>query len=388
MAEIDPVRPSGRSRVVYLSSVHSAFDNRIMRKQCVSLASAGFDVHFVVPHEESMVFEGVKIHAVPKPTHRRERIRETTRRVFEIGRQLDGDLYVFHDPELMFKAKRLANSGKPVVYDIHEDYAGQMQAKHWIPRWSRRLVAKLYRMSERRCLPGYAGLFVASPRIGRLYETMGVPVTVLENFPRLETDGLDAELGLDRYERCVLVDFGGISTRTYAPAVVRALGMLPEDSKWRLILGGRVVRPDLHTKMQADPGWSRVEFVGQVARAEMADHLSRGSLAVIMFSPEPNNRDIRSNRLYESLAIGMPVVVTDMPEWRAFVEAGDCGVALDGDAPEQIAGMLSTLEAEPGRMHTMAQAGRRIVAERCNWDAEARRLVSRCQEIIDSAARR
>lgn len=372
------------NRIVYLSSVHGAFDNRILRKQCVSLAAAGYDVHFVVPHETDTVFEGVRIEAVPKPTNRRQRIRETTRKVFEICDRLDGDLYVFHDPELMFYARRLARRGKPVVYDIHEDYAGQMQAKHWIPGWARGMVAKLYRMSERRCLPSFAELFVASPRIGAMYRSMGVPVTVLENFPRLESDGADTPLEQGRYRQPVLVDFGGISTRTYALQIIQALGMLPQASNWRMVLGGRIVRPEIFERMKDDPGWSRVEFVGQTAREEMTRHLQQGALAAVMFSPEPNNRDIRSNRLYESLAAGMPVLVTDMPEWRRFVEDAGCGLPLDGDDPALIANALRELEADPARLQAMAQAGRQVVKGRCNWDAESQRLVSRCRDIIAS----
>ena len=41
--------PSGRIRVIHLSSAHYADDARIFWKECVSLARAGYDVSYVVP---------------------------------------------------------------------------------------------------------------------------------------------------------------------------------------------------------------------------------------------------------------------------------------------------------------------------------------------------
>src|SRR6516164_1118853 len=86
-------------KVVHLTSVHSAMDPRIFKKECRSLARAGFDVTIVGPHPEDTVEEQVRILSVKKHRSRVARMTRTVWSVFQAARQLDADVYHFHDPE-------------------------------------------------------------------------------------------------------------------------------------------------------------------------------------------------------------------------------------------------------------------------------------------------
>jgi hypothetical protein len=109
------------AKVVVLSSVHPAFDHRIFHKECKTLARAGHEVVFVVPHEKSERIDGVTIHALPLPRDRWERMTRTTWTVLRSALKQRGDVYHFHDPELIFAGILLKMRGKRVVYDVHED---------------------------------------------------------------------------------------------------------------------------------------------------------------------------------------------------------------------------------------------------------------------------
>ena len=42
-------------------------------------------------------------------------------------------------------------------------------------------------------------------------------------------------------------------------------------------------------------------------------------------------------KLYEYMALGLPVLISDFPKLKAFIESNDCGIAVDPSSPEAIA---------------------------------------------------
>src|SRR5438046_6669609 len=134
-------------RVCHFSSAHRGLDIRIFRKECVSLAKAGYDTHLVINATTADVAEaalhGVTLHPlkyVPE-TRRFSRMVFHAWRCYRMAKKLDADLYHFHDPELIPYGLLLAWSGKKVILDVHEDLPGDIQAKEWIPLPARSLVA-------------------------------------------------------------------------------------------------------------------------------------------------------------------------------------------------------------------------------------------------------
>src|SRR5689334_15525441 len=93
--------PPDRVKVVHLSSAHFADDSRIFWKECVTLAQAGYDVCFVVPDGERCKRQEVEIVPVRRRSGRLARMLGGTTAVIAAGLRQNGDLYHFHDPELI-----------------------------------------------------------------------------------------------------------------------------------------------------------------------------------------------------------------------------------------------------------------------------------------------
>lgn len=64
-------------RVVHLTTVHNALDHRIFRKECRSLARAGYAVTVIGPHSGDTREESVVIRAIVKPPSRAVRMTQT-----------------------------------------------------------------------------------------------------------------------------------------------------------------------------------------------------------------------------------------------------------------------------------------------------------------------
>jgi len=92
-------------RIAHLTSAHSRFDIRIFLKECRSLADAGYEVVLIVADGlGDEVRDKVRIHDVGASSGRLDRMWRGVRRVLAKAREIDADLYHFHDPELLLQA--------------------------------------------------------------------------------------------------------------------------------------------------------------------------------------------------------------------------------------------------------------------------------------------
>src|SRR5699024_5617497 len=113
-----------QKRVVHITTVHNPHDPRIYYKQCLSLQRGGFDTYLVAQRATPKLAEDNGVTHI-QFKKRRGRLKRMTIGAWEAYRQakkLQADIYVFHDPELMWIGALLKRKNNIVIYDIHEDY--------------------------------------------------------------------------------------------------------------------------------------------------------------------------------------------------------------------------------------------------------------------------
>jgi glycosyltransferase involved in cell wall biosynthesis len=86
-----------------------------------------------------------------------------------------------------------------------------------------------------------------------------------------------------------------------------------------------------------------------------------------------NHRLALPNKVFEYLAAGVPVVVSDLPELRRLVDAHGVGWTADPADPAVVAAALRAALAERGDAHRAAAVARAAAA--LSWDVERRRLI-------------
>jgi hypothetical protein len=91
---------------------------------------------------------------------------------------------------------------------------------------------------------------------------------------------------------------------------------------------------------------------------------------------------MRSNRLYEAMAAGLPVITSNSPKWKTFVGETRCGLAVDPNDARAVARAILYLHSHPKEAASMGLRGRKVVFDRFNWTAEAPKLLRLYADLL------
>lgn len=365
--------------VVHLTTVHSPTDVRIFRKQAITLADHGYDVTLIACAPRSYESRGVRVKALPAHAGRLARMTRTALEAYRSALAEDADLYHFHDPELIPIAVRLKLHGKRVVYDVHEDVSKDIADKRYLPRWLSPLMPFAVGSVERVATRCFDAMVAATPAIARKFPPERT-ITV-RNVPiRDEMHVAGALPFAERPRRVVYV--GGLAPFNGVDQMIAAMAALPADSDIRLSLGGRFPAAGDEAALHGRAGMDRVDFLGWVDRERVGALLAEARAGLVIYQPTPNIMECEPNKFYEVLSAGLPLIATDLPHWRRFIETHQCGLVVPPNDPRAVARAIQTLVDDPSRAEAMGRRGRELIEREYNWETESQRLLALYERLL------
>lgn len=369
-------------RVVHITTLHQPLDVRIFHKECRTLARAGHDVHLLVNRLPADEMFGVKFHEIKwRPTRIRPiRIRRRLKAACELALSSKGDVYHFHDAELIVIAGKLADSGAKIIYDVHEDSPQEVLDVNR----GRLLYARAKHVAFKRLWKKSLGIVdryvCATPAIAAMFPSDRT--TTVANYPLLEEFvPLEASTAPKKSEGHTFVFIGGISAIRGIREMITAVHLLPAELDARLLLIGEFQPPSLEDELRKLPGWSRVEVVPWQSRERLIPLLRTATAGLVLFHPGPNHVAALPNKIFEYMAAGLPVIASDFPLWRELLNREGSGVTADPLNPHSIAAAMQTLLADPARAAEMGRRGQEAVWERYNWETESQKLLDLYQSF-------
>jgi glycosyltransferase involved in cell wall biosynthesis len=372
--------------VCMLSSVHPPLDIRIYHKECKTLADAGYEVTLIVPSKECVNSNGIRILRIPQERYRLLRMTRSVWRIYKLARREDAAIYHLHDAELIPLGLLLAVAGRRVIYDAHEDLPKDILEKPWIPQKLRGVLSPVVGWLERVTSGCFAAVVTAGNSISdRLVSAGKQPITI-NNYPLPYEFKVSNSVSERRSTTNVIVSFGGLYTFRAVHPMVEAIGLLPESLPVKLVLGGGSESDVLREELSSKFGWLNIDYRGQLTRSQMLSELSRAFAAIVLFRNGPNTHSVRSNRFYEALAAGVPVITPDFGDWRSVVEGNRCGLTVDPQDPKEIAAAIEWLFSHPEEAAEMGRNGRELFLREFNWEREGEKLVRLYATLTNGSA--
>jgi glycosyltransferase involved in cell wall biosynthesis len=359
-------------KIAHISTVHPVFDIRIFHMECKTLAGAGHDVSLVVTNDRDEIADGIRILGLPRVSGRFSRMTLGAVRALKRALKENARIYHLHDPELLPIGILLKLCGKCVVYDAHEDFPRQVLTHHWIPRPMRPPVAAAVGLLIRAAARIFDGVIAATPSIEKSFRKVNT-VTV-QNFPD-PSEFLPSSSSPYQERPPHIAYLGVLAPVRGVHEMTRAMALLPESLRARLVCAGSFSPDELEGEMHQVPGWDRVEFVGWKNREEIARLLSQSRAGIVVLHPTPAYLEAWAIKMFEYMAAGIPVVASDFPLWRSIVEDAGCGLLVDPQQPQAIADAIRWILEHPREAEAMGIRGREAVMRRYNWSLEAQRLL-------------
>lgn len=374
-------------KVVHMTTVHPALDARIFQRECRSLARAGFHVTIVCPHSGDLVADQVHIKSVPRDSSRLGRMTRTVWRVYREARKLRADIYHFHDPELIPAGLLLRVSGKDVIYDIHEDVPKDVFSKHYLPIWSKPLIAWLLERLEALVASRFSALVTVTPSIAARFRPLNSRTIIVHNYPyQKEIVGPEPNSPWEARRQSVAY-VGLISANRGIREMVFAMNFLSKALPATLELAGNQKPVNVkREELSSHPGWERVRHYGLLDQASTFRLLHGVRAGLVLFHPEPNHVEAMPQKIFEYMGAGLPVIASDFPLWRRILGDIGCGVFVNPLDPHGIAEAIEYILTHPREAEEMGRRGQAAVLEFYNWETQANKLVSLYSGLIKPCA--
>ncbi len=357
-------------KICHITTVHPRNDIRIFHKECTSLASL-FEVSLIVADGKGdSIQEGIHIYDIYSGKKSRlGRMLLNTRRAYLKALELNCAIYHFHDPELLFYGYKLQRKGKKVIYDVHEDLPKQVLSKNYINFSIRKILSKVVLIIERHFSSRLSAIITVTPGINERFTGYNRNSHLINNYPKLEEFGFHSPKTLKSNEIC------------YAGSITQIRGIEElldsiENISIRLNLAGKFESDSFKKKLMNMPAWAKVNYLGVISPKEVYGVMLRSFAGVSTLYPEPNYLTSQATKIYEYMYAGIPVIASDFPLWREFIEKHNCGICIDPKNKQEISKAIIYLMNNPEISQKMGDNGRKAVIEEFSWKNEEKKLLN------------
>lgn len=362
--------------ICQLASGHSVEDERILHRMARTAAQYGYRSAFVVPHDGRARWDGVTLIPCPRTLPGSARWRRWTASLSILWWALwsDGDLFHFHDPDLIPAGLILKLFRRRVIYDVHDDYEAsfkdRLQGRRWLAGW----FPAFWWWFERNAARLFDGVVVADRHLAHKFAPCQ-PV-ILGNYPRLDFTPPASTEGEETFN---LLYVGGVTRERGLGMALEALKRLPMP-ELRLHVVGAGRDAALLEALRAE---SRVVLHGRVPWTELYKYYTRAHVGLALYQPLAGFVTVdHSVKIVEYMAAGIPVLCSNFPGLTTFVEDAGCGLVVQPDDPEMITLKIKALIENPELRRKLGATGRRLFETEYHWEKHEGRLIELYDRVL------
>ena len=287
--------------------------------------------------------------------------------------RINAKVYHFHNPELILLFLLLKLLGKIIVFDVHENILAQLNLKKKQKGGSRKRIVQYFNnLAEK-----HFNLILAEDSYLPLYPNAKNAIEVIHNFPdhiKLQDDFEDSPSD----NKNDLFYIGGLSKFRGLYEMIECISKLKKEGfESRLILVG-----PLHEKEADVLAYSenlgvseRIIFHGSLPQLEGFIYATSAIAGLAVLSAEENYVESYPCKIFEYMALGIPVICSNFPLYKSIVQKHDCGICVEPDNPNELFDAAKQIIQNPQLASKMGKRGKLAVKNHFNWHLESKKLL-------------
>ena len=282
------------------------------------------------------------------------------------GRQKEYDIYHSNDLNTLpqgYICSKLRFKRKKLIYDSHEVQTSRTGYD-----------SKYYSNSELFFINRIDSMIVENhTRAEYNKDLYGFYPNVVYNYPfkqenkQQDKAPLKELLNIPSNEKILLYQ-GGIQAGRGLDKLIQAVSSFKEGIL--VLIGDGRIKPDLERMVDEMNLHDKVKFLPKVRVEDLPSYTGNGYLGFqVLNNTNYNHYSASSNKLFEYIMSGVPVVACSFPEIKKVVEGEEVGVCVDSHDPESIANGVNYLLENPNIRDQMS-ANCYTAKDKYNWDEE------------------
>ena len=231
---------------------------------------------------------------------------------------------------------------------------------------------------EKRFMPRAQGTITTTDARAKFFaRAYGIPrPLVLQNWPRLSdvprSDRIRNELGLTE-PWPIAVYQGGLQPGRGLAKLVEAAEAVP--NAYVVFIGGGRLASALENQVRELGLEERVRFIPTVSLEDLPSYTASADIGVQAIENTClNHFTTDSNKLFEYMMAGLPVVASDLPEIKRVITGHNFGVLVPAGSTDHLAAALQGLVSDRVERARLA-SNARAASKTLNWDEQEQSLI-------------
>ena len=252
---------------------------------------------------------------------------------------------------------------KPLVYDSHEVQTSRTGYD-----------SSIYGKMEKFFINRMDTMIVENHTRAKYNEVLyGFYPNVVHNYPFIKNKVVDIQVDLHEILRLpenekILLYQGGIQAGRGLDKLIQAVPKFDEGTL--VLIGDGRIKPELIKMVEEMNLQAKVKFLPKVPLSELPKYTKSAYIGFqVLNNINYNHYSASSNKLFEYMMAGVPVVACDFPEIKRVVEGEETGICIDSHKPEEIAAAVNKLMANQALRKRLSENSLKA-SELFNWENE------------------
>jgi glycosyltransferase involved in cell wall biosynthesis len=362
----------GKIRVLHVSTAHQPQDPRVVFKQCQTLSDQ-YDVFCALPGADPTLAPAIQFIQLPYFRRVIWRILITCPYILLRCLWLRPAIVHVYVPEFIPFAFVFQLLGASLIYEVQENLFKKMHLKQFNRGYLLERAFRQFDALARR----YCYLIFTEHGYLDTYTELAKPYVIIYNYPLLSFIEPYRQPYQPNRTNPVFFYIGWISFERAFDTLINGFAFLKQRYPTFIVhLFGRRTFGEAALEQVSgfDSVRSNVCFHGYTDQRQAFPYAAHATAGLALLKPVGDYPDSYTTKLFEYMALGLPVVTADFPLYQDVVERHQCGFCISPYDPIKLASVLTFLTEHPEEARRMGERGRIAVETEYNWTTEAQKL--------------